>query len=165
MERFRIFAYWPSMNGRSSGFRYYVQRHRSNSYTQIRAARSRPSRSVQDCISSCLSMITPAIRLSASLRTSARRAFQCFKAEIENWGYGIKRFRCDNGRGEYDNTLFRRILAGSGISYEPASPPYTQHNVRLGRPEGVIDGGDDANSGGEWSPAHRGPSTSIFDRL
>jgi len=53
-------------------------------------------------------------------------AFQCFKAKIENWGYGIKRFRCDNGRGGYDNTLFRRILAGSGISYEP-SPPYTQH--------------------------------------
>ena len=38
-------------------------------------------------------------------------------------------------------------------------------SVRLGRPGGVIDGGDDANSGGEWSPAHRGPSTSIFDRL
>ena len=53
-------------------------------------------------------------------------AFQCFKAKIENWGYNIKRFRCDNGRGEYDNTLFRRILTGSGISYKP-SPPYTQH--------------------------------------
>jgi hypothetical protein len=53
-------------------------------------------------------------------------AFQSFKARIESWGYTIKRFRCDNGRGEYDNTLFRRILAGSGVSFEP-SPPYTQH--------------------------------------
>jgi len=53
-------------------------------------------------------------------------AFQSFKAKIESWGYTIKRFRCDNGRGEYDNTLFRRILAGSGISFEP-SPSYTQH--------------------------------------
>jgi len=53
-------------------------------------------------------------------------AFQSFKARIESWDYTIKRFRCDNGRGEYDNTLFRRILAGSGISFEP-SPPYTQH--------------------------------------
>jgi hypothetical protein len=40
-------------------------------------------------------------------------AFQSFKARIESWGYTIKRFRCDNRRGEYDNTLFRRILAGS----------------------------------------------------
>ena len=53
-------------------------------------------------------------------------AFQSLKARIESWGYTIKRFRCDNGREEYDNTLFRRILAGSGISFEP-SPPYTQH--------------------------------------
>jgi len=32
--------------------------------------------------------------------------------------------------------------------------------VRLGRPEGVFDDSDDADSGGEWPPAHRGPSTS-----
>jgi len=53
-------------------------------------------------------------------------AFQSFKARIESWGYMIKWFPCDSGRGEYDNRLFRRILAGSGISFEP-SPPYTQH--------------------------------------
>jgi len=33
-------------------------------------------------------------------------AFQSFKARIESWDYTIKRFRCDNGRREYDNTLF-----------------------------------------------------------
>lgn len=38
----------------------------------------------------------------------------------------MTRFRCDNGRGEYDNSLFRGILRVSAISLEP-SPPYTQH--------------------------------------
>jgi len=40
--------------------------------------------------------------------------------------YSIVRFRCDHGKGEYDNSLFRGILRESGISFEP-SPPYTQH--------------------------------------
>jgi len=52
--------------------------------------------------------------------------FQVFQKKVENWGYTIKRFRCENGRGEYDNRLFRGILAAGGISFEPA-PPYTQH--------------------------------------
>jgi len=38
----------------------------------------------------------------------------------------ISRFRCDNGKGEYDNEEFRLILKESGISYEPALP-YTLH--------------------------------------
>jgi len=38
----------------------------------------------------------------------------------------IALFRCDNGRGKYDNRLFRGILRVSGILLEPA-PPYTQH--------------------------------------
>jgi len=50
-------------------------------------------------------------------------AFQSFKARIKSWDYTIKCFRYDNGRGEYDNTLFRRILAGTGNSFEPW-PPY-----------------------------------------
>ena len=41
-------------------------------------------------------------------------------------GHVIRRFRCDNGRGEYDNSFFRGILRVRGISFEP-SPPYTQH--------------------------------------
>ena len=44
-------------------------------------------------------------------------------------------FRCDNGRAEYDNSLFRGILRVSGISFEP-SPPYTQH--KNGVSEGKI---------------------------
>ena len=40
--------------------------------------------------------------------------------------YPMVRFRCDNGKGEYDNGLFRGIIRASGISFEP-SPPYTQH--------------------------------------
>jgi hypothetical protein len=42
------------------------------------------------------------------------------------FGYHIKRFRCDNGKGEYNNALFKSILVNSGITFEPA-PPYTQH--------------------------------------
>ena len=49
--------------------------------------------------------------------------------------WSIARFRCDNGRGEYDNRLFRGILRVSGISFEPA-PPYTQH--KNGRSERMI---------------------------
>ena len=58
------------------------------------------------------------------------QAFQHFQAKLDNWGYDIKRFRCDNGRGEYNNRLFRGLLAARGISYEP-SPPYTQHKNGL----------------------------------
>lgn len=54
--------------------------------------------------------------------------FQEFKARMELLfpDTRIGRFRCDNGKGEYNNNLFRGILRTSGVSYEPA-PPYTQH--------------------------------------
>lgn len=58
------------------------------------------------------------------------QAFQDYKrekeAECAEQGYKIARFRCDNGKGEYDNDLFRAELRESNISFEPA-PPYTQH--------------------------------------
>jgi len=38
----------------------------------------------------------------------------------------VKRFRSDNGKGEYDNSCFRELLASKGIIFQP-SPPYTQH--------------------------------------
>jgi transposase InsO family protein len=57
---------------------------------------------------------------------SCTGAFQQYQAQAKARGYDIKRFRCDNGKGEYDNTLFRSILRQSGISFEP-SPPYAQH--------------------------------------
>jgi len=41
-------------------------------------------------------------------------------------GYEVKRFRCDNGCGEYDNETFRLVLAARGSTYEPC-PPYTHH--------------------------------------
>jgi hypothetical protein len=53
-------------------------------------------------------------------------AFQHFQAKLDSWGYDIKQFRCDNGRGEYNNQFFRGLLATRGISYEPA-PPYIQY--------------------------------------
>jgi hypothetical protein len=38
-------------------------------------------------------------------------AFQWFQAKIDGWGYDIRRFRSDNGSGEYNNKMFRSILA------------------------------------------------------
>ena len=52
--------------------------------------------------------------------------FLHFKAWVTAQGYKIRRFRSDNGRGEYSNKTFQKILGDSGISFEPA-PPYTQH--------------------------------------
>ena len=40
-------------------------------------------------------------------------------------GYTIKRFKCDNKRGEYDK-LFKMLLAGSGSTFEPC-PPHAHH--------------------------------------
>jgi hypothetical protein len=52
--------------------------------------------------------------------------FQIYHAWIKARGFQIKRFRCDNGSGEYNNAIFLGILGENGITYEP-SPPYTQH--------------------------------------
>jgi hypothetical protein len=52
--------------------------------------------------------------------------FEHYKAQIEAQGFKIKRFRCDNSKGEFSNDKFLQILAKDGISFEP-SPPYTQH--------------------------------------
>ena len=40
--------------------------------------------------------------------------------------YYIKRFCYDNGKGEYDNQIFRKTLADNGIIFE-SSPPYIQN--------------------------------------
>lgn len=54
-------------------------------------------------------------------------AFRDFKVLTERHsGDRILRFRCDNGRAEYDNAVFRDTLRKSGITYEP-SAPYTQN--------------------------------------
>jgi hypothetical protein len=52
--------------------------------------------------------------------------FKTFKAAVETKGHTIRRFRCDNGTGEYNNAEFQKVLTDSGIQYEPA-PPFTQH--------------------------------------
>jgi hypothetical protein len=38
-------------------------------------------------------------------------AFQWFQAKVDGWGYDIRRFRSDNGSGEYNNKTFCGILA------------------------------------------------------
>jgi len=52
--------------------------------------------------------------------------FRHYQAWVETQGYRIKRFRSDNGSGEYSNSVFLRLLGEKGITFEP-SPPYTQH--------------------------------------
>jgi len=53
--------------------------------------------------------------------------FRDFKTLVElQVQHQITRFRCDNGKAEYDNEAFRSILTEYGITFEP-SPPYTQH--------------------------------------
>ena len=52
--------------------------------------------------------------------------FRTYKAWVKTLGYRIRRFRCDNGTGEYANAAFLSLLMASGIAFEP-SPPYTQH--------------------------------------
>jgi len=60
-------------------------------------------------------------------KTETPEAFKSFKALVEKHsGKAIKRFRCDNGKAEYDNATFQSLLRESGISYEPAAP-YTQN--------------------------------------
>ena len=41
-------------------------------------------------------------------------------------GYKIQRFRCDNGRGEYDDMTFQYVLAASATTHERC-PPYSHH--------------------------------------
>jgi hypothetical protein len=52
--------------------------------------------------------------------------FRHYQAWVENQGFRIKRFRSDNGSGEYSNSVFLELLGEKGITFEP-SPPYTQH--------------------------------------
>src|SRR5205807_7937229 len=54
-------------------------------------------------------------------------AFMVFKAKAEKHsGERIMHFRCDNGKAEYDNAVFQKILKEEGITHEP-SAPYTQN--------------------------------------
>ena len=53
-------------------------------------------------------------------------AFVTFEESIKARNFKVLRFRCDNGKGEYNNNLFRGMLASRGITYEPC-PPYAHH--------------------------------------
>ena len=58
-------------------------------------------------------------------------AYQSFQARVDSMGYKMKRFRCNNGRGEYDTKTFRYVLAALGTTYE-SCPPYA--TIRRGLP-------------------------------
>jgi hypothetical protein len=53
-------------------------------------------------------------------------AYQHYQAKVDARGYNIKRFRCDNGTGDYDNRLFRMLLATCDTALE-CCPPYAHH--------------------------------------
>jgi len=50
-------------------------------------------------------------------------------------GYEMKRFQCDNGRGEYDNKTCRYVVAARGTTYEPC--PSSAHH-KNGAAESMI---------------------------
>jgi len=53
-------------------------------------------------------------------------AYKAFQARVTTLGYQIRRFRCENGRGEYDNKTSRSVVTASGTTYE-LCPPYSHH--------------------------------------
>jgi len=46
--------------------------------------------------------------------------FQHYQAWVEMQGFHIKRFRSDNGSGEYNNLIFPGLLGEKGITFEPS---------------------------------------------
>jgi len=52
--------------------------------------------------------------------------FQHYQARVQTRGFHIKRFRSDNGSGEYNNLIFLGLLGEKGITFEP-SPPYIEY--------------------------------------
>jgi hypothetical protein len=57
-------------------------------------------------------------------------AYQHFQAKVDAQGYKIKRFRCDNGQGEFDNKRFHMLLASRGTGFE-FSPPHAHHKIAV----------------------------------
>jgi hypothetical protein len=62
-------------------------------------------------------------------------AYQHYQAKVDVRGYNIKCFRCDNGRGEFDNRLLQMLLASHGTALEFCLP-YAHHKNAI--PERVI---------------------------
>jgi len=57
-------------------------------------------------------------------------AYQSFQARVDSMGYEIKRFRCDNGQGEYDNKNCRYVFAACGTTSDPCPPSgHHKHGV------------------------------------
>jgi len=51
---------------------------------------------------------------------------QHYQAWVETQRFHLKRFRSDNGSGEYNNSIFLGLRGEKGIKFE-SSPPYAQH--------------------------------------
>jgi len=57
-------------------------------------------------------------------------AYQSFQARVDSMRHEVKRFRCNNGCGEYDTNTFRLVLTARGTTYEQC-PPYGHHEYRF----------------------------------
>jgi hypothetical protein len=64
--------------------------------------------------------------LTSKTKEEIKKKFEHYLAWIKAQGYQMKRFRCDNGTGEYRNSMMTAALAREGIQFEPV-PPYSQH--------------------------------------
>jgi len=53
-------------------------------------------------------------------------AYQHYQAKVDTRGYKIKFFRCDNGRGEFENQPFQILFATHGTALK-LCPPYAHH--------------------------------------
>jgi len=60
-------------------------------------------------------------------------AYQTFQTRVDSLGYDIKRFRCDDGREEYDNMTFCYVLTPRSTTYE-SCPSYAHHNNGVAEP-------------------------------
>jgi len=63
-------------------------------------------------------------------RETCIAAYQHHEAKIDAKGFNIKRFRCDNGIGEFGNRLFPQLLATCGTALE-FFRPYAHYTNRV----------------------------------
>jgi transposase InsO family protein len=64
--------------------------------------------------------------LTTKMAEEISAKFRHYLVWVETQGFHIKRFRSDNGSGEYNNSEFLELLGEKGITFEP-SLLYTQH--------------------------------------
>jgi hypothetical protein len=65
-------------------------------------------------------------------------AYQSYQARVDSMRYGMKRFKCDNSQGEYNNKTFRFVLATRGNTNSPCRPNPHHKNGVVDRMIGIM---------------------------